>query len=211
MSSATTTKRMTVEEFCDWVHQPENADKWFELVRGEVIELPPPQKPHGVVAINVGRLLSNFTIQRNKGYVTCNDAGVLLERDPDTVRGPDVAVYEDAESFEEIHPKYGEVPPRLAVEVLSPSDRADRIQRKITDYLRNGVELVWVVDTEEKTVTVYRADNGPRVLQEQDEITGEDVLPGFRCVVAEFFFIPGKRPLQPQKPARKPGKRRGKS
>jgi Uma2 family endonuclease len=210
MSSVTTTKRMTADEFFDWVHQPENANKWFELVRGEVIELPPPMKRHGIVTIDVGGILRAFTIQRNKGYVTGNDAGVILERDPDTVRGPDVAVYEDAESFDETHPKYGEVPPRLAVEVLSPNDRADRIQRKITDYLRNGVELVWVVDAEEKTVTVYRADNGPRVLQEQDEITGEDVLPGFRCAVAEFFFIPGKRPTQLQKPPRKPGKKKGK-
>jgi Uma2 family endonuclease len=201
---------MTAEEFCDWVHRPENENKWFELVRGEVIELPPPMKRHGIVTINVGRILSNFTIERNKGYVTGNDAGVILERDPDTVRGPDVAVYEDAESFEETHPKYGEVPPRLAVEVLSPNDRADRILRKITDYLRNGVELVWVVDPEEKTVTVYRADNGPQVLQGSEEVTGENVLPGFRCAVADFFLIPGKRPSQPQKPPRKPGKKKGK-
>jgi Uma2 family endonuclease len=211
MSSATTTRRMTAEEFYDWVHQPENANKWFELVRGEVIELPPPMKRHGIVVINGGRLLSNFTFQRNKGYVTGNDAGVILERDPDTVRGPDVAVYEDAESFEETHPKYGEVPPRLAVEVLSPNDRADRIQRKITDYLRNGVELIWVVDPEDRTVTVYRPDNGPRVLQEQDEVTGEDVLPGFRCAVADFFLIPGKQPPPPPPPPRKRGKKKGKA
>jgi Uma2 family endonuclease len=197
---------MTAEEFCDWVHRPENESRWFELVRGEVIELPPPMKRHGIVTLNVGRLLSNFTIARNKGYVTCNDAGVILERDPDTVRGPDVAVYEDAESFEETHPKYGEVPPRLAVEVLSPNDRADRTQRKITDYLRNGVELVWVVDVEDRTVTVYRPDNGPRVLREADESTGEKVLPGFRCSVADFFLIPGKQPAPPPKPPRKPRK-----
>src|SRR5262249_3309170 len=151
-----------------------------ELVRGEVIELPPPMKPHGVVAMNVGGLLRDFTFKRDKGYVTCNDTGVILERDPDTVRGPDVALYEDATSFEEVHPKYGEVPPRLAVEVLSPSDRADRVQRKITDYLRNGVELVWVVDPETRTVTVYRTDKGPRCLHGDEELTGEDVLPGFR-------------------------------
>jgi Uma2 family endonuclease len=197
---------MTAEEFCDWVHQPENANKWFELVRGEVIELPPPMKPHGVVALNVGRILGNFTVERNKGYVTCNDAGVILERDPDTVRGPDVAVYEDADSFDELHPKYGEVPPRLAVEVLSPNDRADRVQRKITDYLRNGVELVWVVDPEMRTLTVYRPDQGPRVLQGNEEVTGEEVLPGFRCRLSDFFFVPGKGRTAKTK---SPRKRRG--
>jgi Uma2 family endonuclease len=200
---------MTAEEFCEWVHRPENANRWFELVRGEVIELPVPMKRHGIVAMNVGRILSNFTVERNKGYVTGNDAGVILERDPDTVRGPDVAVYEDADSFDETHPKYGEVPPRLAVEVLSPNDRADRTQGKITDYLKTGVELVWVVDPEARTVTVYRADKGPHVFQEQDEITGEHVLPGFRCPVATFFRIPGKQPPPPPaKPTRKPRKRK---
>jgi hypothetical protein len=54
MSTATVKKLMTAQEFCDWVHQPEQADKWFELVRGEVIELPSPMKPHGVVCMNVG-------------------------------------------------------------------------------------------------------------------------------------------------------------
>jgi Uma2 family endonuclease len=188
---STTTKRMTAEEFCDWVHRPENANKWFEQVRGEVIELPPPMKIHGVVCLNTGRIIGNYTFRRRKGYVTVNDAGVILERDPDTVRGPDVALYEDAQTFEELHPKYGEVPPLLAVEVLSPNDRADRIVRKITDYLRNGVALVLLIDPELRTVTVYSANSGPRLLEEGDELDGGDVLPDFRCRVAEFFTLPG--------------------
>jgi Uma2 family endonuclease len=200
---------MTAEAFCDWVHRPENENKWFELVRGEVIELPPPMKPHGVVASNIGRILGNFTVERDFGYVTGNDTGVILERDPDTVRGPDVAVYEDAHDYAELHPKYGEVPPRLAVEVLSPSDRADRTQHKIMDYLQTGVEMVWVADPENRTVTVYRPDRGPRYLQASEEITGEDILPGFRCQVADFFFVPGKGRARKPKSQRKPGKKKG--
>src|SRR5205823_14185033 len=133
---------------------PENADRWFELVRGEVIQLPPPMKIHGVVCSNATILLGIYTRQRAFGYVTGNDSGVVLEHDPDTVRGPDVALYEDARSFDELHPKYGEIPPRLAVEVLSPGDRADQIMHKVTDYLRNGVELVWLIDPKARTVTV---------------------------------------------------------
>ena len=67
-------------------------------------------------------------------------AGACIDA-PDA-RGPDVAVYGDAQTYEELHPKYGEVPPRLAVEVLSPNDRADRVIRKLTDYLRTGVPIV---------------------------------------------------------------------
>ena len=138
MSTEATTKLLTAEEFCDWVHLPENDNRWFELVRGEVIELPPPMKPHGVVAIQVGRILANYAEQVGKGYLTGNDSGVILERDPDTVRGPDIAYYEDAATFAELHPKYGETPPRLAVEILSRNDRAKQVTRKITDYLNNG-------------------------------------------------------------------------
>jgi Uma2 family endonuclease len=190
---STQTERMTAEEFCDFVNRPVNTNKWFELVRGEVIELPPPQKPHGVTTSNIGRIVGNYTFKVGRGYCTTNDAGVILERDPDTVRGPDVAAYDDAEHFEDLHPKYGEVAPRLAVEVLSPNDRADRIILKITDYLRNGVSLVWVVDPELRNVTVYTPDKGPRVYKENEILTGGNVLPGFKCKVADFFKLPGDK------------------
>ncbi len=198
MSTTTAKKLMTAEEFCDWVHQPEQADKWFELVRGEVIELPAPNKPHGVVCIRVGHLLMNYVDQRGFGYVTCNDSGVILERDPDTVRGPDVALYEDANTFAELHPKYGEVPPRLAVEVLSPNDRANKVLRKINDYLRCGVGMVWVIDPEIRTVTVHQPGKQQIELTESQELTGEDVLPGFRCLVSDFFRLPGDKPKAEQ-------------
>lgn len=185
---------MTAEEFCDWVHRPENEDKWFELVRGEVIEWPAPTRRHGCVSANVADALGNYTFRRGKGYVTSGGSGIILARDPDTVRGPDVALYEDAQTFEELHPKYGEVPPILAVEVLSPNDRTGRVMRKITDYLDNGVGLVWLVDPEVRNVTVYRPGKQQVVREADQELTGEDVLPDFRCQVADFFFIPGEAP-----------------
>jgi len=76
--------------------------------------------------------------KKKKGYVVCNDSGVVLE--PDTVRGPDVAYYEDAKQFDDLPEKWGDTTPRLAVEVLSPNDLADYILRKIDDFLRSGVE-----------------------------------------------------------------------
>src|SRR5271170_5924487 len=103
MSLGTTSKLMTAEEFGDWVHQPENANKWWELVRGEVIELPPPQKIHCVTTSNIDRLVGTFTFQLGRGYTTSNDCGVILTREPDTVRGPDIAYVEDADGFDELH------------------------------------------------------------------------------------------------------------
>jgi Uma2 family endonuclease len=187
---------MTAEQFFEWANLSENDNKCLELVRGEVIELPVPMKRHGVVCGNTTRILGNFTFRRAKGYVASNDAGVILERDPDTVRSPDVALYEDATAFVDLHPKYGEVVPRLAVEILSPNDRADYITRKITDYLRNGVELVWVIDPVACTITVYRADSGPTTLEKDQVLKGDPVLPGFRCRVADFFLLPGEPPAK---------------
>ncbi len=189
--SAVATKRMTADEFAEFVGRPENANRWFELVRGEVIELPPPMKPHGRVCINVSFVLEQYVRRRGFGYVLGNDSGVILEHDPDTVRGPDVAVYEDARSWEELHPKYGEVPPRLAVEVLSPNDKVNKVNRKIADYLRAGVGLVWLIDPEERTLTVYRTGREPQMHEAADDVTGEDVLPGLSVKVADCFIVPG--------------------
>jgi Uma2 family endonuclease len=195
MSTVTTLPgQMTAGEFAEWVRRPENVNRWFELVRGEVIELPPPTKVHGVVCMNVGFLLGSYVRHRGHGYLTGNDSGVILERDPDTVRGPDVALYEDARHFDELHPKYGETPPVLAVEVMSPGDRVGRVMAKVSDYLRNGVRLVWLIDPEERNVTAYRPDRTPLVFRAGQELLDEEVLPGFRAAVGDLFFVPGPSP-----------------
>jgi Uma2 family endonuclease len=181
---------MTADEFYEFVHRPENANKWFELVRGEVIELPPPQKPHGRICARVTYFLETFLVQRGFGYATCNDAGVVLQTDPAIVRGPDVAVYKDARSWEELHPKYGEVPPRLAVEVISPNDKPGLLTEKVADYLACGVDLVWVIDPEARHIVVHRKGRELRVARDGDEVTGEDVLPGLTVKVSDCFLVP---------------------
>jgi Uma2 family endonuclease len=200
VSVSTTKQLLTAEEFCDFAHLPRNENRWFELVQGEVIEMPPPMKPHGAVSSNVNRLLGNYAFEQARFYVVGNDAGVILKRNPDTVRGPDVALYNDATTFDELHPKYGEVPPLLAVEVLSPNDKHVKVMQKVTDYLSAGVRLVWVLDPEVREAVVHRPDKTAQPLKPTDEITGEDVLPGFRCKVSEFFRLPGEKPSSPDAP-----------
>ena len=191
---------MTAEEFCAFVHRPENEQRWFELVRGEVIELPVPQRPHGSVCANICGLLFIFKRQVGWGDVVSNDSGVVLEQDPDTVRGPDIAFFAEPQADDE-QEGYSLVPPLLAVEVLSPNDKANLLARKIADYLANGVALVWVVDPANRTVVVYRQANHPGAFFEEDEITGEEVLPGFRCKVADFF--PSQKTESAPKPTKK--------
>lgn len=185
-----TTNLMTADEFLRWVQRPENRNRHFELVRGEVFEMPPPGKFHGFVCGNVGGILRNFAIQRGRGYVCTNDAGMIVEEDPDTVRGPDVTFYEDDETAGDMQRGYAAQPPLLAVDVLSPEDRVNRTVIRVTQMMRFGVALVWVVDPEARDVNVYRPESDPYLVDEAEELTGEDVLPDFRCKVGEFFQMP---------------------
>jgi Uma2 family endonuclease len=189
--SAVATKPITAEEFYDWVNQPENRHGKFELEQGEIVEMSRPGKLHGFVCGNIAFILGNFARQRKKGYVCTNDTGIVVERDPDTVRGPDLMFFEDAASAEDIDRKYGETPALLDVEVLSPNDTFTKIVRRVNEQLAFGTPLVWVVDCDAESVAVHRPGKSPYIVEGDQEITGEDVLPDFRCKVSEFFKMPG--------------------
>src|SRR5262245_54181458 len=190
--STVATKPMTAEEFYEWTHRPENRDKRFELERGKIVEMSRPGKQHGLICANIAGILWTFAKRRKKGYVCSNDTGVVVERENDTVRGPDILFFEDATKTEDVEEKYGETPPLLAVGVLSPNDTPGIISRRVREQLDFGTKIVWVVNPEDRNVTVYRLDKKPYVVGETEEITGKDVLPDFRCNVAEFFLLPGQ-------------------
>jgi Uma2 family endonuclease len=188
------TKLMTAEEFYEFTHRPENRDRIFELERGEIVEMSRPGKRHGLVCCTIAAILHNVAVARKKGYACANDTGVIVERDPDTVRGPDVQFYEDAAVFDEVEEEYGDSPPLLAVEVLSPNDSLGKVHRRIKEQLIAGTKIVWLVDPEARNVTVYRLGNDGRFIsyfvEENEELTGEDVLPDLRCKFADFFKLP---------------------
>lgn len=200
------TKLLTAEEFYDWANHPDNRDKYCELERGEIVEMSRPGKLHGFVCANVVWILGAYVRRRRKGYICSNDTGVITERDPDTVRGPDVLLFEDADKYEDMDLKYGEQPPSLAVEVLSPNDTYGKVNQRIMEQLDFGTPLVWLLDTEARNVTVFRPGKQPYVLKESQELTGDDILPDFRCRVAEFFELPGEAPTL-KKPRNGPRRR----
>jgi Uma2 family endonuclease len=185
-------QRMNAKDFFAWCNRPEHRDRHFELERGEVVEVPRPGERHGFVCLNVGGILRNYTFQRRKGYVLGNDTGVILERDPDTVRGPDVVLYDQVRRYDDLSAGYCEHPPTLAVEVLSPSDRWGKVTRRISQFLGQGIAVVWVVDPEGRSVTVHRPNQLPQVVEGEDELTGDPEMPGFRCRVADLFYLPGE-------------------
>ena len=88
----------------------------------------------------------------------------------------------------------------LVVEVVSPNDSADRLEEKLDDYQKAGVPLVWVVNTTSRTVMVYRGDGSVSRLRESDELSGKDVIPGFRCPVRAIF--PPRLPPGPGSPTK---------
>jgi Uma2 family endonuclease len=188
---ATLVKTMTADEFWDWASLPENADATFELDRGRIIEMPPPGELHGVICWLIAHLLGDYVFQRGNGRVTTNDTGLLVEKDPDTLRGPDVMLFLESLPLEKLSPKYVTEIPTLIVEVLSPSDTLGAVNRRVGQYLRRGVPLVWVVDPPARTVSVYRPGQEVYTVAETEEMTGDNVLPVFRCKVMELFTLPG--------------------
>lgn len=159
-----------------------------ELIRGELSETMPAGHRHGKILMKLAVRLGAFIEPRKLGTLVASDSGVWLERDPDTVREPDIAFF----SAEKIPldadiPGYAEEVPELVVEVVSPSDRRAAINDKALMWLRYGARLVWVVYPGARAVDVHREGSPVAALTENDALDGLDVLPGFSCPVRDIF------------------------
>ena len=159
-----------------------------ELIRGVLCETMPTGHEHGKIVTKLVIRLGNFVEQRALGTLVASDSGVWLERDPDTVREPDIA-FTSAEKIplDARITGYAEVAPDLVVEVASPTDSRREVHDKAHMWMSHGVRLVWVVHPETRTVDVYQPDEAIATLGEQDALDGLDVLPGFTCEVSAVF------------------------
>jgi Uma2 family endonuclease len=160
-----------------------------ELVRGRIVRMNIPKPLHGLVCSNITIVVGSFVKKHQLGWVFSNDSGVITERDPDSVRGPDVAYCSYKRLPKRSRPKrdYLDVAPELAFEVLSPDDRWSKLQSKVIEYLDAGVLVVCVVDPKEEFVLVYTQDAAPRQLGRDDVLKFPNTLPGFSVKVREFF------------------------
>ena len=189
MTTATIPRLMTAKEFA---MIPDCDDARLELVKGEVIELPPsPMPSHGNTQSNAGRLLGNFARPRSDG-IELTETGFLISRNPDTVRMPDVA-FVSAERLREGGLPSGYFPfaPDIAVEVVSRSDTPSAIRERALMWLDAGSALVWTLAPDSRSATVYRADGEIFTLGEDDILDAAPVLDGFSVKVSEFFDVFG--------------------
>jgi Uma2 family endonuclease len=159
-----------------------------ELIEGRIVKMPPPKNRHGRLENKVAFYLTRFALEHRLGQVLTGESGVYIRRNPDTVRGMDVAFVAQAR-WEQQTDKDGylDIAPDLIVEILSPDDRWPAVNRKLRDYFALGVRLVWVVDAEEQRVYVYRSLTDMREFTDTDTLTGDEVLPGFSVPVASLF------------------------
>ncbi|MFQ5845492.1 MAG: Uma2 family endonuclease, partial [Planctomycetota bacterium] len=111
-------------------------------------------------------------------------------RRPDTVRAPDIS-FVRRERIPDPEPvSFAEFPPDLAAEIVSLSNSAREIGARVRDLLEAGTRLAWVLDPETQTATIHRPGREAEHLPAEEYLDGEDVLPGFRCPLAEVFRGP---------------------
>ena len=179
MSTTTQTHLMTAAEFM-------NIDDDYhrhELIKGELLTLTPPKREHGRIVTNLAMILG-LHVKANRLGVVYTESGYHIERDPDTVLGPDASFV--AQDRVESEDGYYSRPPDLAIEVLSPGDRKSYVERKLAIWLETGTRSVWLVNPRRRTVEVISSFNDRRMLHEDDELV-DDTVPGFRVKVSEIF------------------------
>jgi Uma2 family endonuclease len=175
--------RMTAEQLAELT---DDRYKKSELVKGELIVMSPTGFEHGIVSARIAQILNDFVRARGLGYICGAETGFILQRNPDTVRAPDVA-FVRKEKVSALPTSFAEFATDLAVEIVSPTDRSSEMEQKISEYLAAGTRLVWVVYPMTKTVYVYGPGRAIQRLSASETLSGEDVLPGFSITVSEFF------------------------
>lgn len=177
-------KVYTIEEFEEFIARPENSDRLFELIHGEIIEKVPTQE-HGFICAKL--------IIRLGGFLEANKSGRLgpeirhqIPGDDDDGRLPDISIYLDMNA-----PviKEGAVPhmPDIAIEVKSPNDSYARMRNKAIYYLENGTLLVWLVYPEKRLVEVHHGVDDFEIFDSSDTLDGGSILPGFKLAVKDLF------------------------
>lgn len=180
---AITEKRMTAD---DLLRMPSDGFR-YELVRGELRQMAPAGHEHGGIIVNITVPLGAHVKRQNLGKVYAAETGFYIERDPDTVRAPDVAFVRKERIADLDRKGYFPGTPDLVVEVISPSDIYGEVEEKVAEWLIAGTELVIVVNPRQQTVKVHHSLTDITVLTVNDVLSGSDVVPDWQLPVKEIF------------------------
>lgn len=168
---------MTLGEFF------ENDIEGYEYSNGELIPMAAAVILHGKISVRVIRYLDPYVHQNQLGEVYTAETSFLVG---ERVMKPDVA-FVDGTKVPIDETKGFPIPPDLAVEVISPTDILWNVYEKALAYLDAGTRLVWVIEPVAQTVTVFRSKLDIKTLTHNETLTGEDVIEGFSCPVAQLF------------------------
>jgi Uma2 family endonuclease len=166
--------------------------KRYELVDGQLVELNMSMWSSHVAGI-IHWLLTTYCRDKRLGWTFPEGTSYqCFAAFPNMVGKPDCSFIRlNRLTIQQAQAEgHGSVVPDLVVEVISPNDIAHEVDQKVHLYLTAGVALVWVVNPEQRTVAVHRAATTGTILRENDEVSGEEVVPGFRCRVGDFFVAP---------------------
>jgi len=176
-------KLLTAEEFAQL---PKDGKK-YELVKGVVVEVCRPNYIHGKLQASLAYFLNDHVRKQKLGDVI-TETGHILARNPDTVRGPDVAFISKDRAKRQEPSGYVPSGPDLAVEIVSPNDTAKEINDKIKEYFQAGTSLIWVIYPDTKEVYVYENDSTTiQIVRVDSALDGADVLPGFTLALHDLF------------------------
>jgi len=184
MAMPTDVKRVTAKEF-----EAMSSDGGLaELVRGRIVVMNFPTPRHGQICGNIIYLFGNYLDRADLGHLVSNHSAIQTEHEPDTVRGADVAFY----SYSRVPrgplpPGYLSVKPELVFEVRSQTDRWRDVQAKVFEYLDAGVTTVCVIDEPTETAHVFHADEAPRKVSADEELSFPEILGEFRVLVRRFL------------------------
>ena len=183
-------KLYTVDDVWELSHRPENENKYYYLIDGELFWDMPPGGEHGDLAAELIYRLRSFTEGQDFGKFTV-ETGYHPPGKRHTVLAPDVAFISKARAPQPFPKKFVPLMPDLAVEILSPTDSLQAVRRKAATYLANGASLVWIVLPAEQGVDVCRASEGAglniQFVGRDGSLSGEDVLPGYELELKLLF------------------------
>ncbi len=177
--------RLTLDEFEAFIALPENVDKTFEYIHGEIVEVP-SNAFASKIAAKILTYIGIFLLEHDLGHLTGEAGGYMVSGGR---YAPDVAYISYDRQPELATSGYNPNPPELAVEVISDTANADEqrtLRLKLSGYLSAGV-MVWIVNTETRTVEVHQVGKPAQELTENDTLTADDLLPDFALLVKDIF------------------------